>query len=79
MIEWTKSDREFASKYGNRFVSEIIDRFNGLNFSAEMINYLLETPDGWVCPRWEAIPVTKFGEVLKTIREAMEVPNDVRV
>ena len=73
MLEWTKSDRAFASTYGDDFVSEIIDRFNGLNHSAEMIDYLLETPDGWSCPRWEAIPVTKFGEVLKTIREAMEV------
>lgn len=75
MIEWPEHSRKFASDNGDDCVNKIIDHFNGLNYSAEMIDYLLETPHGWACHRWEAIPVSKFGEVLKTIREAMEVTN----
>lgn len=76
MIEWTESDRKFASKYGHDCVSEMIDEFNDIKDPVNIIDYLLEIPDGWYCPRWGAIPDTKFGEVLKTIREAMEVSND---
>lgn len=71
MIEWTEDNRS----YYDSDISYVIDEFNKLNTPNEMLDFLLSRPKKWICDRWELIPLHKFGEVLKTIREAMEVSN----
>lgn len=70
MIEWTEDNR---SNYDSA-ITDVIDGFNNLNTSDQMLDFLLSRPPNWICDRWELIPLHKFGEVLKTIRESMEVP-----
>lgn len=70
MIEWTQEEREFAEHDGDGDITEVIDGFNRCANSEQMLRYLLETPHGWSCKRWELIPISKFGDVLHTILSA---------
>lgn len=70
MIEWTQQERQFAEHTGDGEITEVIDGFNRCANSEQMLRYLLEMPPGWACERWSALPISKFGDVLHTIRSA---------
>lgn len=72
MIKWTDEERDFANHNGDQAMNDIIDGFNAIKYDPlKMIDFLLEMPKGWACPRWEGMPCNRYGQALKTIRDAI--------
>lgn len=67
MIEWTQQEQQFTKDNGDGDITEVIDGFNCCSNAEQMLRYLLETRPGWSCKRWELLPISKFGDVLRTL------------